>query len=242
MTAVADRGIASDSTIRTIDLTDIIRWDVRNWSTAVKFWKDQTSINLSNCCALEIGSHHGGLSLWMAQHGARVVCSDLNGARREAEQLHRDHQVSGLIEYEAIDATNIPYEDHFDIIFFKSVLGGIGLNDQKERQTRAVSEMHRALKNGGELFFAENLVASPLHRLFRRKYVKWGNEWRYITLDEMNEFLGQFSKVTYRTIGFLGAFGRTEKQRDVLSWFDKYLVGPLVPKNWRYIVAGIATK
>jgi len=120
MTAVADRdhlAIVKDRTNRILHLADILQWDVRNWSTAVRFWEVHTSIDLSNCCGLEIGSHQGGLSLWMALHGARVVCSDLNGTTREAERLHREHRVSRLIEYEPIDATNIPYEDHFDIIF-----------------------------------------------------------------------------------------------------------------------------
>ncbi len=241
MTAIADRGI-SDQTNSVAHLTDTIQWDVRNWSTAVRYWEAHTSINLSNCLALEIGSNRGGLSLWMARHGARVICSDLNGPTREAEQLHREHQVSGLIEYEAIDATNIPYQEHFDIIFFKSVLGGVGVNDKKERQVMAINQIHKALKEGGELFFAENLVGSPLHKLFRKRFVKWGIEWRYVSLEEMGEFLAPFSKVTYRTIGFLGAFGRTESQRGILSWFDKYLIDPFVPSSWRYIVAGVATK
>jgi SAM-dependent methyltransferase len=227
---------------RDLRLVDTIQWDVRNWSIAIRFWETHTSVDLSNSLALEIGSHHGGLSLWMAQHGAHVVCSDLNGTTHNAGELHTKHRVTELISYESIDATNIPYKDRFDIVFFKSVLGGIGLNDSKERQSRAVNEMHRALKKGGELFFAENLVASPFHRIFRRRFVKWGTEWRYVTIDEMNEFLAPFSKVKYRTIGFLGALGRTERQRAVLSWFDKHLISLLVPKSWRYIIAGVATK
>ena len=42
------------------------------------------------------------------------------------------------------------------------------------------------------VFFAENLVASPLHTLFRRRFVKWGTEWRYVSLEEMHEFLLPF--------------------------------------------------
>ena len=221
---------------------ETVEWDVRNWAVALDYWRLHSSHDLSACLTLEIGSNRGGLSLWMARQGSRVICSDLNGPTREAEQLHREHQVSGLIEYEAIDATNIPYEGHFDIIFFKSVLGGVGVNDKKDRQVLAINQMHKALKEGGELFFAENLVGSPLHRLFRKRFVKWGIEWRYVSLQEMGEFLSPFSKVTYRTIGFLGAFGRNERQREVLSWFDKYLIDPFVPSSWRYIVAGVATK
>jgi SAM-dependent methyltransferase len=178
----------------------------------------------------------------MASQGATVVCSDLTGATAKAIQKHKQHGVSHLISYETVDATKIKYIEHFDIIFFKSVLGGIGANGNKERQAKAVGQMHKALKKGGDLFFAENLLASPAHNLFRRIFVKWGKEWRYVSLEEMHEFLSPFSAVTYRTIGFLGAFGRSERQRGVLSWLDRYLISPLAPSSWRYIVAGVATK
>ena len=37
--------------------------------------------------------------------------------------------ISSLIIYQDIDATNIPYENYFDIIVFKSIIGGIGRNN-----------------------------------------------------------------------------------------------------------------
>jgi SAM-dependent methyltransferase len=221
---------------------DFIEWDVRNWSGALDCWLQHGKQDFLGCTALEIGSNQGGLSLWMALQGAQVICTDIDGPPEIAIKKHLENGVSHLITYESIDATNIGYSNHFDVVLFKSVLGGIGVNNDRERQAKAVSQMYKALKKGGQLFFAENLVASPLHHLLRRGFVKWGAEWRYVSLPEMQEFLSPFSAVTYRTIGFLGAFGRTEKQREALSWLDKYLIGPLVPTSWRYIVAGVATK
>ncbi|MCU1267780.1 MAG: hypothetical protein JWM21_4098 [Acidobacteria bacterium] len=221
---------------------DYIQWDVRNWSLALEYWRQQSGQDFAGCKALEVGSQNGGLSLWLALQGASVICSDLEGPTNAAIRKHQEHGVSDLVTYESVDATSIPYTNYFDVVLFKSVLGGVGVNDHKERQQKAVSEMHKALKTGGELLFAENLTGSTAHQFFRRRFVKWGRDWRYLSLRELDEFLSPFSKVTYRTIGFLGAFGRTERQREVLSWFDKYLIDPVVPTNWRYIVAGVATK
>jgi SAM-dependent methyltransferase len=227
---------------QTASLADVVEWDIRNWSAALDYWLLKSSHQLSDCIALEIGSRRGGLSLWMAQHGATVVCSDLHGVAEEAIQKHRAFGVAESVEYQSIDARCIPYKDHFDIVFFKSVLGGIEGNDKRECQATAISQMHQALKKGGELFFAENLVASPFHSLSRRSFVQWGTRWRYVSLEEMREFLSPFSKVTYRTIGFLAAFGRNEKQRDALGRLDRSFVDSVVPSSWRYIVIGVATK
>src|SRR5438093_11928226 len=96
------------------DLADFIEWDVRNWSAALDFWLAHTTQNLSTCSALELGSRNGGLSLWMAQQGARVLSSDVDRPTEAAVQLHRACGVSHLIQYEAIDATSIPYIRKFD--------------------------------------------------------------------------------------------------------------------------------
>ncbi len=102
--------------------------------------------------------------------------------------------------------------------------------------------MHKSLKSGGELWFAENLVASPIHRFMRAKFVPWGKKWRYITVTEMLNFLDIFSETKYITVGFLGAFGFNEFQRTILGNIDQIIVDKLVPKTWKYIMIGIAKK
>src|SRR5206468_992574 len=96
--------------------------------------------------------------------------------------------------------------------------------------------MHKSLKKGGELFFAENLIGSPFHEFFRERFVKWGETWRYISVAEMEEFLAPFSNVQYRTVGFAGAFGRSEPQRNLLGFLDQTVLNHTVPENWRYII------
>ncbi len=223
-------------------LRDIIEWDIPNWATALAYWERHSSQDLASVLALEIGSRNGGLSLGLALQGAHVVCTDLFGPTQESIRKHTAHQVESRIDYAQLDALNIPHSGCFDVVLFKSVLGGIGRSDQREKQARAISEMFTALKPGGELWFAENLVASPLHQLLRRRWVDWGKDWRYLTIEEMVGFLSPFSFVSHTTVGFLGALGRTSGQRNLLGWVDRLGLNKVVPAQWRYIIIGVARK
>jgi hypothetical protein len=121
-------------------------------------------------------------------------------------------------------------------------VGAIGRFGGKQSQAQAVREMHKALKPGGELFFAENLIASSLHQFCRRKFVRWGRTWRYVSIHEMLEFLKPFANLQYSTIRFAGAFGRTEIQRSCLSVLDQAVFQRTVPDSWMYIIVGVAKK
>jgi SAM-dependent methyltransferase len=221
--------------------SDIIQWDVNAWSEALKYWdKNVDWSKVQN--GLELGGREGGLSLWLAKKGIKTVCSDLHDVKNAASPLHQKHHVSGLITYQDIDATNIPYENHFDVIAFKSIIGGIGRNNNIESQKKTFKEIHKALKPGGKLLFAENLTASPFHRQLRKRFVRWGSEWRYITIGEMKMFLKDFPCSDIKTTGFLSVFGRSENQRNMLSSIDKLILNRISPDSWKYIVYGIAEK
>lgn len=224
------------------DISEFIEWDVRNWSAALEFWKANSSKNLAECSALEIGSDYGGLSLWLASEGADVICSDVNGPKPEARTKHLAAGYSKQITYASIDALNIPYTEQFDVVVMKSVLGIVGNPCTKESQARAISEIYKCLKPGGELYFAENLSASRLHRYLRGKYVKWGSKWRYPAAEEMLGFLQGFSRVDHTLFGFAGTFGRNERQRNLLGVADRLIVDRIVPSGWKYIIAGVAVK
>lgn len=219
-----------------------VEWDTRNWSLAPRFWEDHTSLSLSRCRALELGSRHGGLSLWLARCGAEVTCTDLNGPTALARDRHRAAGVADRIRYAALDVTRLEDRDCYDVIVFKSMLGALCGSDRRQAQQDAVARIHRALRPGGELFFAENLTASAAHRYFRRRYVAWGQSWRYVTVAEMREFLHPFASVVYRTAGFTAAFGRSARQKEMLGAVDRAGLDRLVPEAWRYIILGVARK
>lgn len=222
-------------------MKDILGWDIKSWLIPLIYWDNNINWNnVKNC--LEIGGREGGLSLWLSLKSKNVICSDLVNVKEIALPLHHKYNVTSFIDYQDINALDIPYENHFDVIVFKSVLGGIGSNYNKENQERAIEQMHKALKPGGKLLFAENLTASPLHRYFRKRFINWGNRWRYVTINEMGDFLKSFSRVNIYTTGFLATLGRNEQQRKFLAFFDKALFNKVVPKHWKYIVYGIAQK
>ena len=221
--------------------TDIIQWDIKSWSRALKCWDNNIDWNIIQN-GLELGGREGGLSLWLALKNKPTVCSDLKDVKITAEPLHIRHNVNELIKYQDIDATNIPYENHFDIIIFKSIIGGIGSNNNYEKQEKVFKEIHKALKPGGKLLFAENLIASPFHQQLRKKFVNWGGTWRYVSIKEMKIFLKDFSSYDINSTGVLGTFGRNESQRNLLSTFDELILNKVCPDNWKYISYGIAVK
>ena len=63
---------------------DIIEWDVRNWGKVIDFIED-SQLEFKEKSVLELGARNGGLSLYYALKGAKVLCSDLNGPTKKAQ-------------------------------------------------------------------------------------------------------------------------------------------------------------
>jgi SAM-dependent methyltransferase len=219
---------------------DVIEWDVVNWSRALGLWSQ--ALGERGGTALELGARRGGLSLWLALRGYDVVCSDLRSNEAAASALHEQYGVRSRVRYETIDALDIPYRDCFDVIAFKSLLGGIAFDGDISRQYRAVAQMYDALRPGGVLLFAENLQASAFHRALRRRFIRWNDRWRYVDLPEMRSFLAPFATVEMQTTGFLGLCGRTPLTSRALGTLDGMLFDRIVPPEQRYIVYGAAWK
>lgn len=219
---------------------EYIQWDIKSWAKALDYWEQHVDWSKIHT-ALELGGRQGGLSLWLAEKGIDTVCSDYQNTQAMASTLHEKHNVCEKIHYQDIDATNIPYENQFDLIVFKSIIGGIGKKD-REIQRRIFNEIYKALKPGGVLLFAENMVATKVHQSLRKRANKWGDYWRYLTLEDLYEFMHNFSETTVLTTGFLATFGRNEKQKSIFNSADKFIFNPILPKKWKYIGYGIARK
>lgn len=214
-------------------VNDIIQWDSRNWSRYMADWEKEISQGVNIRC-LEVGSGHGGLSLWFALKGLKITCSDLKDPAKLAKPLHEKYGVSDSVRYECINVLNIPYENYFDIIMFKSVLG----NGNSLFQKRALQEMHKALKPKGKLLFAENLKGTKLNEVYAK--VRFPS-WVLVDLEDMKKNLCPFASVRLVTLGFLGALGISLRRNNCLGYLDAKF-DRLVPEKWRYIIAGVAVK
>lgn len=219
----------------------ILQWDVHSWLPALRYWEQELDWpQIHKAC--ELGARQGGLALWLALKQIPTVCTDLADTKKTASPLHNQYPVSTFMSYADINATAIPYINEFDLIVFKSILGGIGKNNQFEKQQLVMQQIHQALKPGGKLLFAENLAGSQLHQRLRKSFVSWGNTWRYLHLREMHKLLQPFNKYSLHTTGFLAALGRSETQRCLLAKADAVLFNRLCPPHWHYIAYGIAEK
>jgi ubiquinone/menaquinone biosynthesis C-methylase UbiE len=224
--------------LSTKELNDIVQWDVKNWAKCLDFWNENTDLS-SKKKVLAIGEREGGMSLYFALHGHEVICSDYNDMPNTTKKMHESYGVADLITYQKIDAKAIELETaSVDVVLFKSVIGALGnANDQKQ----AFDEIYRVLKPNGILLFAENLEGSRLHTFLRKKFVKWGERWRYITESEMVSWNSKYTAHSTKSHGVIALFGRSEKQRRFLAHIDTVL-SPITPRKWRYILFGVFKK
>jgi SAM-dependent methyltransferase len=217
-------------------LRDVMQWDVHTWSRALPGW--QRAIDAHKPVdALAIGERDGGLSLWLALQGIAVVCTDLWPFLETTAALHQRRGVADRIRYAQADATALQFADEsFDLVVFKSVIGAL---DSKQKMRVAIEEMHRVLRPGGTLLFAENLAGTPLHRILRRRFTRY--DWTYPAWPADSDLFGSFAHVEADTTGVLANLGRSWRQRELLARTDAVLCR-LVPSSWHYMVYGVCTK
>ena len=219
-------------------LKDIFQWEVRSWSRALTMWSKHLPQHRP-ATAFGIGEREGGLSLWLAALGLEVTCTDLRPFPAETKALHQRYGVQDRIRYQQADATALPIVDaSYDIVFFKSVIGALGT---KEAQAKAIAEMHRVLRPGGVLLFAENLHGTALHGWLRKRYVSWSSYWRYLDCTEDRDLFNPFATLHDATTALFANLGRSEGQRDLLAQADGVLA-PLVPRSQHAIWYGAAIK
>ncbi len=174
----------------------------------------------------------------LSSEKTQIICSDYNwigsGAQIEAKRLHKKYKVSDKITYEDIDATCIPYENEFDIIFFKSILGGIGRNGNVEMISKSFDSIYNALKPGGRLYYVENIRGSKILQWFRRRFSTAShNGWNYLEQQQLMQYESQFIPIRRSSFGYIACIGPNELSRNILGIID-IVLERFIRKNYIY--------
>lgn len=128
---------------------------------------------------LDAGCGRGILQYYLARRGCRMSCCDIDGFRSKkllkihrllhklrlapppdlTSRLRKNAQFFGVeIDYHIESMQNLSWPDkHFDIVYSISVLEHI---KPPEEQRRAVQEMARVLKRGGQMLLTVDYAAS----------------------------------------------------------------------------------
>jgi SAM-dependent methyltransferase len=142
----------------------------QRWTAVSRFYEtaagslDQYRHLLASRCrgltVLEYGCGEGESAIELADHGAIVRGIDISNRRVErARELAAGRK---NVAFDVMTAEELSFEDDsFDVICGMSVLHHLNLE-------RALAEVARTLKPGGEAIFLEPLGHNPLINLYRR--------------------------------------------------------------------------
>ena len=225
---------------------DILGWDVHNYSILLKEI-EKIGVDFKGKSVLEIGvgCQNGGLTTYFASKGAIVECSDYTKIEQITKNIHKKYNLD--VKYSKKNILDLKSVEQYDIICFKSVIGGVLRYDKdSEAMLKDIfKQLHTALKPNGMLIFSENLTGSKMIQFLRRVFLKRTHFWVYqsqSTLKKMTQIQEQeFHIEVAKTNGVIGVLGRIEYLQKILGLVDNIL-SLIVPKKWHYIYHGIYKK
>ncbi len=222
---------------------DIIGWDINNWGESLNFFDKNIDYSTVKK-VLELGafSKSGGYTLHFAEKKLNVICSGYYEPDEKLKSIHNRYNLKKYIKYRRIDASDIKCQEKFDIVCFKSMLGGIAGKWDKSKVALVLDEIYKSLNKNGYLVFSENLYSTRVHNTFRR--LSKDDNWHYFKKDELNNLISdiKFEIISQKTLGFLGCFGRNEYQRSFLSLFDRLFFNHFIPSEYHYILFSVLKK
>jgi SAM-dependent methyltransferase len=225
-------------------ITDIIEWDVYNWSKALEVWQPIIDQLPKDAKILAVGERKGGLSLWLALQGFNVVCTDRAAIASTAQSLHHSYNVQNKITYHEVDIVNdkLPAEA-YDLVIMKSVLGGLkeAYQDARTRTSQArqhaIDNIYTCLKPGGYLLSADNMQGSSLHQYLRNRKNKDKN-WYYFSPSEVQDLFKPFSPIQTVFFGIIPTHFKNPTLNKFIYFINQNLLQGL-PERAKYI--GITT-
>ena len=229
-------------------INQAIGWDIVNWGQSLKFLNKNIELDrINNALEIGVGSDSGGISIYLASKNINVLCTDYKDVNNSVIDIHRNYPFANLIEYGDMDILNINpmYKNKFDLVVFKSVLGGLDGNNHIRIAEKAIENLYECLNENGYLFFSENLAATRFHMYIRNNF-GWGRNnrgWNYYKIEELISAINnKFEDFIYETKGFIGCFGRNETQKTILGNIDKYFLDYLLKNENKYIFYCICKK
>lgn len=147
---------------------------------------------------LELGCGPGGTAVIFAQKGAQVLAVDLSQDEVEKTiQIAREYGVSDRVRAVVMNAENLACQSEaFDFVFSKSVLV---LTDQEI----VAAESARVLKRDGKAIFLENLKYHPFVYLYRKLFLPYSANVRYISQRDIERIGRHFSFLDHREFHLL---------------------------------------
>lgn len=248
---------------------DIFDWDVRTWSRALEIWENHVegekrclevgankgglslwlALNGHAVLCTDLDSPENRAKATHSKHqvGHLIHYASLDilnpgsspcGAEGEqGDQLEHGEAERPLLSVSK--GSRSLHADSYDLIIFKSILGGISRDNNLPLAKEAIDNMQAMLRPGGTILFAENLRGSAFHRLARRLFVKWGDSWNYLTVSELEELFSDFEHVEIKATGFATAFSKG-KLNGLLALLDHWIFNRIFGKKVKYVGYGIA--
>jgi hypothetical protein len=249
--SVADSPSAVSSFEGTDDqlLAAALGWKVTSWKRALEEALRHLPPNLAGRMLLEVGTGPHGLSLLFSRLGCRVVCADRRmDYTRESIAVHQRHGIHCL--HFLTDARRLALRPRsFDMVVMKSVLGGIYSQAGREGVMATLGSVREVLRPGGAFIALEQLDGGIATRLGRRiRYPS--RRWHYFRIQELDpgtpeSLLRGFDAVQLMPVTLLSHnmeewLPHRHPLVRAATRLDRVLE-PLVPANWKHLVAIVAT-
>jgi hypothetical protein len=229
---------------------DCCGWNRKIWADAVEFTLSHLPERLDGKKVLEIGAgKYSSIAPIFASKGAELLCSYYGQQREDIENGHLRF-VTDKYKLDRISAAELEintFEGIYDIVFLKSVLGGICRSEDYVRFRSIVEKLlTKNMREGGYILTVDNGHVALLAAL-RNIWGAGKNSWTYFKREKMMSSLSGFD-VQIRGFGLLNAGsarflfrGNFEMVNDMVYVVDKVILR-LMQSGGRAVLATIIRK
>ena len=228
-----------------IDYT--IVWNFGIWSRAIRYWGECLSgSDFSNMKVLEIGANkRSAVSLVFADKGADCTLGYYPLPKDSPEHFlkNMDLELDGTVNVIPLNIFEMPFNEEFDIVCMKSVLGGISKLNDCDNWSKGIDAAWEAVKPGGYLALAENVRGTFMHDYMRKNYRKNSKPWNYFSPNKYINKVQSLGKYKWKTFGFLSFTDLGIKRLGTwLYAIDCILFEWFIPNNNRVVISLIVQK